>query len=175
MIEIVVATGWAAHLLHWSLALATAGRSAAQRTEWKREVAVRLTMLVGIMAAVTAGPADRVALPAAVTVIAAVLFLAGHLFAIAGRTTLGSAWSIGTRPRPGAELRRTGVYAAVRHPIYAGVFLALVMQLMLLQNVAALALLLGAIIIVPVKIAAEDRWLARHQGAGRMARRSSHD
>jgi protein-S-isoprenylcysteine O-methyltransferase Ste14 len=175
MIEIVVATGWAAHMLHWSLALATAGRAAAQRTEWRREVAVRLAMLIGITVAVAAGPADRVALPAAVTVIAAVLFLAGHTVAIAGRSTLGPAWSIGTRPRPGAEPRRTGLYAAVRHPIYAGVFLALVMQLALLQNVAALALLLGAIIIVPVKIVAEERWLARHQDVGGLARRSSHD
>ena len=174
MIEIIVTTGWAVHLAHWSLALATAGRAAAQRTEWRREAAVRLAMLIGIAAAVIAGPADRVALPAAVTIIATVLFLGGHLVAIAGRSSLGPAWSIGTRPRPGAEQRRSGLYAAVRHPIYAGVFLALVMQLALLQNVAALALLFGAIIVVPVKIAAEERWLARHD-TGRMASGSSHD
>ena len=174
MIQIIVATGWTAHLLHWSLALATAGPAAAQRTEWRREVAVRLAMLIGITVAVTAGPADRVALPAAATIVAAVLFLVGHMVAIAGRSSLGPAWSIGTRPRPGAEQRRSGLYAAVRHPIYAGVCLALVMQLALLQNVATLALLLGAIIVVPVKIAAEERWLAQHD-AGRLARRSSHD
>lgn len=165
MTEVIVATGWAAHLLHWSFALATARRAAAHRTEWRREVVVRLAMLIGITAAVTAGTADRVALPAAVTVVAALLFLGGHAVAIAGRSTLGSAWSIGTRPRAGAEQRRTGLYAAVRHPIYTGVLIALVMQLAMLQNAASLALLLGAMIIVPAKIAAEERWLARHHDA----------
>jgi protein-S-isoprenylcysteine O-methyltransferase Ste14 len=165
MIEVIVATGWTAHLLHWSLALATARRAAAHPGEWRREVVVRMAMLIGIIAALATGPADRVALPAPAMVFAAVLFVAGHTVAIAGRSMLGSAWSIGTRPRPGAEQRRSGLYAAVRHPIYAGVFIALMMQLAMLQNAASLALLLGAMIIVPVKIVVEERWLARHHGA----------
>ncbi|MGH7447122.1 MAG: isoprenylcysteine carboxylmethyltransferase family protein, partial [Longimicrobiales bacterium] len=74
------------------------------------------------------------------------------------------AWSIGTRPRPGVARQRSGLYALLRHPIYGGVLIALVMQLVLLQNLASLALLLGAAVIVPVKIMAEERWLAADAG-----------
>jgi hypothetical protein len=45
------------------------------------------------------------------------------------------------------------------------VLIALATQLALLQNAASLALLLGAMIIVPVKIVVEQRWLARRHGA----------
>jgi protein-S-isoprenylcysteine O-methyltransferase Ste14 len=164
MIEALVLTGWGAHLLHWVHALAAARRAAAHPAEWVRELAVRAAMLLAVLAGVIAGPGGHVAFRPAAVAAAALLFLTGHAIAITGRSTLGRAWSIGTRPRPGGERQRSGLYAAVRHPIYAGVLLALLMQLLLLQNVASAALLLGAAIVVPAKVRAEERWLARQQG-----------
>jgi protein-S-isoprenylcysteine O-methyltransferase Ste14 len=165
MIELLVLAGWGTHLAHWATSLAAARRAAARPTEWRRELIVRAAMLVGVIAAVGAGPAGRVPLTALLTAAVALLFLAGHAVAIAARATLAGAWSIGTRPRAGATRRRAGLYGALRHPIYAGVLLALAMQLVLLQNAASLVLLLGAVIVVPVKIVAEERWLARSRSA----------
>ena len=45
---------------------------------------------------------------------------------LAGALTLGRSLRPSPRPRAGAHLVRTGVYALVRHPIYAGLILAAV-------------------------------------------------
>ena len=55
------------------------------------------------------------------------LLLAGVIFAIWARFKLGSNWAgiiVGTRE--GQELVQTGPYAVVRHPIYAGILIAMI-------------------------------------------------
>jgi protein-S-isoprenylcysteine O-methyltransferase Ste14 len=59
-----------------------------------------------------------------VQLIGAVLVAAGALAAIAGVAALGRALTPFPRPGEGARLRQSGVYGWVRHPIYAGIFLA---------------------------------------------------
>ena len=54
-----------------------------------------------------------------------ILTLAGGAFAVWGRLTLGKIWSARVTIKENHKLVRTGPYALVRHPIYAGGLLAL--------------------------------------------------
>jgi protein-S-isoprenylcysteine O-methyltransferase Ste14 len=56
----------------------------------------------------------------------AALTLAGVLFAIWARYTIGKEWSAEIQIKQGHELIRSGPYAHIRHPIYTGILLALV-------------------------------------------------
>jgi protein-S-isoprenylcysteine O-methyltransferase Ste14 len=53
------------------------------------------------------------------------LTLAGVLFAIWARTTIGKEWSAEIQIKQGHQLIRTGPYAQIRHPIYTGILLAI--------------------------------------------------
>ena len=53
-----------------------------------------------------------------------VLAIAGLLFAMWARVHLGRNWSAAVTSKEGHELIRSGPYRIVRHPIYAGLFLA---------------------------------------------------
>ena len=55
----------------------------------------------------------------------AALTLAGVLFAIWARFTIGKEWSAEVQIKEGHQLIRTGPYAHIRHPIYTGMLLAL--------------------------------------------------
>jgi protein-S-isoprenylcysteine O-methyltransferase Ste14 len=165
MIRLALAAGWTLHTAQWLAALIRAGRGAAAPGEWAREVAIRTGMVALVVAAVIAPFGDLVTLgPRAVGVLLA-FFFAGQLLAMAGRSALGEAWSIGTRTRSGAGARRRGLYAVIRHPIYAGTTTAAAAQAVLTQNVPGLLLLVGALAVVAAKIRAEERWLrARSHG-----------
>lgn len=52
------------------------------------------------------------------------LTLAGILFAIWARTTIGREWSAEVQIKEGHKLIRSGPYARIRHPIYTGILLA---------------------------------------------------
>ncbi|MGA6956537.1 MAG: isoprenylcysteine carboxylmethyltransferase family protein, partial [Candidatus Acidiferrales bacterium] len=56
----------------------------------------------------------------------AVLTLAGALFAIWARHTIGKEWSAEVQIKEGHRLIRSGPYAHIRHPIYTGLLLALI-------------------------------------------------
>jgi len=161
VIELVLAAGWLLHLGGWTLALRRAGRSAAGAGEWARELVLRLLMLLLILAAlalpagavVRAGPVARVLLLS--------VFWLGQLLAVGARTWLGKAWGIGVQPRD-AEVH-AGPYAVVRHPIYLGTGLAILAQLALLQNLPALVLAVGALVLVPLKMHVERGLLRNGQ------------
>ena len=52
------------------------------------------------------------------------LSVAGVLFAIWARRTIGKDWSAEVQIKEGHELIRSGPYARIRHPIYTGILLA---------------------------------------------------
>jgi protein-S-isoprenylcysteine O-methyltransferase Ste14 len=52
------------------------------------------------------------------------LTLAGVLFAVWARATIGKDWSAEVQIKEGHELIRSGPYAHIRHPIYTGILLA---------------------------------------------------
>jgi protein-S-isoprenylcysteine O-methyltransferase Ste14 len=55
----------------------------------------------------------------------AAMTLAGVLFAIWARYTIGKEWSAEIQIKQGHELIRLGPYAHIRHPIYSGILVAL--------------------------------------------------
>ena len=94
------------------------------------------------------------------------LIAGGLALAIWGARSLGPGLTPGTEPLPGAPLVVTGAYAHVRHPIYAGVVLALAGYTLAWSN-WTLALVVGAVALqlLDAKARAEERWLAeRHPG-----------
>jgi protein-S-isoprenylcysteine O-methyltransferase Ste14 len=60
----------------------------------------------------------------AVQVLGTMLAIAGLLFAAWARLHLGKNWSAAVTSKEGHELVRSGPYRIVRHPLYAGLFLA---------------------------------------------------
>lgn len=89
---------------------------------------------------------------------------AGVALSLAGALTLGRALTPFPRPRAKAPLKQRGVYAWVRHPIYAGILLAaLGWSLWWLSAAGVFATLLAAVFF-DRKAAREEAWLsARHR------------
>ena len=87
---------------------------------------------------------------------------AGLAIAIWGVRSLGRSLTPGTEPLPGAPLVTSGAYAHVRHPIYAGIVLALAGYTLAWSN-WTLALLAGLLTWAYFngKAKAEERWLVR--------------
>jgi protein-S-isoprenylcysteine O-methyltransferase Ste14 len=55
----------------------------------------------------------------------AYVVLAGVLFAIWARRTIGKEWSAEVQIKEGHQLIRSGPYAHIRHPIYTGILIAI--------------------------------------------------
>ena len=89
-----------------------------------------------------------------------VLLVAGAAIAGWGVRSLGPSLTPGTEPLPGAPLVTTGAYAYTRHPIYAGLVLALGGYTLAWSN-WTLALILGFLAqqYFEAKARAEERWL----------------
>jgi protein-S-isoprenylcysteine O-methyltransferase Ste14 len=94
------------------------------------------------------------------------LIAAGLSLATWGVRSLGPSLSPGTEPSPGAPLVTSGAYAHVRHPIYAGIVLALTGYTLAWSN-WTLALLAGLLTWAYFngKAKAEERWLVRRHPA----------
>ena len=87
-----------------------------------------------------------------------VLMLVGLSFAVWARRTLGGNWSGAVTLKEGHVLVTTGPYGVVRHPIYLGVFAAMLGTALVVGEVRAFLPLLG-IFGVWRKIAAEEALL----------------
>ena len=103
------------------------------------------------------GPAESLAVLAGIGAVAIGGALVGK-----GIRGLGASLSPLPRPREGADLVQSGVYARIRHPIYAGLILAslgwgtLTCSLPALGAAALLAVFLDA------KARREESWLLQH-------------
>jgi protein-S-isoprenylcysteine O-methyltransferase Ste14 len=88
-----------------------------------------------------------------------VLEAAGLALAVAARVELGRSFTVLPRPRERATLRRHGVYAHARHPIYGGLLLLLVGVALHRSALVFLptAVLAGVFIFKSVR---EEAWLA---------------
>lgn len=87
---------------------------------------------------------------------------AGVLLMGWGVRSLGRNLTPGTEPLPEAELVTSGAYARVRHPIYAGLVLALTGYALAWSNwTLALALGLVSLQYFRAKARAEEAWLIR--------------
>jgi len=156
----LLVAGWVAHALSWSRAASRVGRRAARPAEWPREVVLRGLIGMLLVAAFVAPPGSSAPdHPFASAFL--LLFVAGHFLAVWARRELGDAWGIGTTPRSSDTAIRSGPYRRVSHPIYLGTFVALASQFVLLRNLPSALLLVGAALVIPVKIRAENRIIGR--------------
>ncbi len=95
-----------------------------------------------------------------VGVVVGLALIAGGVVLVArGVADLGAAMTPVPRPRDGAELVETGVYALVRHPIYGG--LVLVAFGWALVRASIVAAILAAVLatVLHLKSVREERWL----------------
>lgn len=129
----IVGVCWAAFIAYWLVSAFGAKRTAGG-FPWRREVSLRLGVLVVIIVLVNlfrAGHVVRgfwhatIATNPIVDVAGVVLCLAGMAVAIAARISLGKNWGMPMTRKENPELVTTGPYRWVRHPIYSGFLLAM--------------------------------------------------
>ena len=85
--------------------------------------------------------------------------VAGAAFAIWARLLLGANWSATVTVKQNHELKRTGPYAIVRHPIYSGFLLAMLGTAIAYGEIRGLIALLIALIAWRVKSLIEERFM----------------
>lgn len=88
------------------------------------------------------------------------LTAAGCAFAVWARALLGANWSATVTLKEGHELVRTGPYALVRHPIYAGFLVAVLGTALVIGEVRALLAFAIAFVAWDEKTRREERFLA---------------
>jgi protein-S-isoprenylcysteine O-methyltransferase Ste14 len=88
-----------------------------------------------------------------------VMVLAGLAFAVWARVYLGRNWSATVTVKQDHELVRTGPYGVVRHPIYAGILLALLGTAIAIGEWRGLLAFLSITIGFLFKIRVEERFM----------------
>jgi protein-S-isoprenylcysteine O-methyltransferase Ste14 len=86
--------------------------------------------------------------------------VAGLAFSVWGRLHLGTNWSVSVTLKDAHELIRTGPYALVRHPIYAGCLAAVAGSAVIRAQwygVLGVALIFASL---AYKVRVEERWLS---------------
>jgi len=95
----------------------------------------------------------------------AVFYLAGHCLVSWARFSIGRSFQMGGMvPRSDDELRVTGAYAIVRHPMYTALFCFNFGLTLLVQSVVVLLLFLTLMVAIVRLIPVEDAQLERAYG-----------
>ena len=167
----IIGALWAILGLYW---LAAAfGRKRAEKREPAAERLVHILLMIGGFALLYSpdprfGALNRRFLPASplLGIFGVVLTAAGVAFAIWARAHLGKYWSGDVAIRQEHRLIRTGPYKFIRHPIYAGMLLALIGTVMVIGEYRAIVgfgvILLGFV----NKARKEESFLRAQFGAG---------
>jgi protein-S-isoprenylcysteine O-methyltransferase Ste14 len=92
------------------------------------------------------------------------VLVAGRGLAVWARRHLGSYWSGHLVIRADHRLIRSGPYAAVRHPIYAGLVLGMLGTAIAVGEWRGLLAVLLLVVAYLRKIRKEERWLLRDLG-----------
>ena len=88
------------------------------------------------------------------------LLIAGALLAFTGAVSLGRWLTPFPQPLPESQLRTTGAYALVRHPLYSGILLMAFGWSLYSNSVAGLAFDAMLFVFFDRKAVHEERWLA---------------
>jgi protein-S-isoprenylcysteine O-methyltransferase Ste14 len=92
------------------------------------------------------------------------IIVAGLGFSVWGRRHLGPNWSVSVTLKADHELVRSGPYALVRHPIYAGCLFAIAGAAVVTEQwrgVIGFALIFASL---AYKVRVEERWLSEYFG-----------
>ncbi len=93
-----------------------------------------------------------------------VLFVAGYVGRIASLRQLGRAYSRSFEPDPAGRLVTTGIYSAVRHPLYAFYLLELIAFLLVRSNIISAVAVILASWATLYRIRGEEAWLLERFG-----------
>jgi protein-S-isoprenylcysteine O-methyltransferase Ste14 len=91
-------------------------------------------------------------------VIGVLSLVCGLVVAVMGATGLGSSLTANPAPLPGATMKADGVYAVVRHPIYAGL-LQVALGVALMSGPWALVPALALVVLLDLKRRVEEEFL----------------
>jgi protein-S-isoprenylcysteine O-methyltransferase Ste14 len=104
--------------------------------------------------------------------IGAALALAGVAFASWARLALGRNWSgLVMTVREGHQLVQTGPYALVRHPIYSGMFAAILGTALTIGTLASWLAVAAGLAGILIRVEVEERLMATEFGAAHAAYR----
>jgi len=128
----IIAGFWLIFVAYWAIAAVGAKRSASRR-RWRREIGVRLVVILSIVALLQSrslrqflAQVQRSAGHSAILGWTGVaLCLLGFGLAVNARRHLGRNWGMPTSRKEQPELVTSGPYAHIRHPIYTGLILAM--------------------------------------------------
>jgi protein-S-isoprenylcysteine O-methyltransferase Ste14 len=159
---------WLVFLGWWLLRAFGTARTVEKESRGSRVLFV-LPMFAGMLlvfSGVPLGPLGRHLWPRPMPLVVTALALEwlGIAFAIWAREALGKLWSGTVTLKEGHRVVRSGPFRYVRHPIYAGVLLALVGLGLVRANLAALIALPLVVAGLRYKIATEERLLLTHLG-----------
>jgi len=118
--------------------------------------AVQFVLFCGILAAPFVGRFDG---PLWLRLLGLVILGAGVVVAVLGYRQLGSSHSPWTNPTEGAHIVTTGIYAHIRHPIYAGWIIATVGWALLFCSFLGIAVAVAIFIFYDLRSREEERWL----------------
>jgi len=167
--EILVLLAWLTFWVVWLAGAFGNARTVKSAPGWDR-VLIALALAAGLLAwrSGLAGPSLRSAAfpePLPLVVLGLAILYGGVALAVWARVHLGRFWSGRVTLKEGHQLIRSGPYAIVRNPIYAGI-LAMALGSALAEGNAALFLAVGVLLVTFVlKIRAEEKLLSEQFGA----------
>ncbi len=127
-------------------------------------VVLQGVLLLGVLAAGPLGPGWPAVVSRPFLAMATVVAIVGAWLFFAGAFGLGAQLTPFPRPVEGGELRDTGVFGIVRHPIYGGVLLLALAWSLATSPLALLPTLLLAVLF-EAKSRREEHWLEQHHPA----------
>jgi protein-S-isoprenylcysteine O-methyltransferase Ste14 len=130
--KLLIFASWLTFIAYWALLARSAKRSVRDKWWWPRELGLRLAIFILLLLALHVLRAHHIRLRhylVNVNPIAgffgAALCSCGVIFAVWARVCLGGNWGMPMTEKADPELVMSGPYAYVRHPIYAGIILAI--------------------------------------------------
>ncbi len=91
--------------------------------------------------------------------------IAGVMFAIWARVTLGRNWSGIVTVKQNHELIRTGPYAWVRHPIYTGITIAVIGTVIFDGELRSIILFVAILLALTHKMKIEEQFMTEQFGS----------
>ena len=163
----LIAAAWVAWLLTWILAAGWSARTASHHDLGAESPSRVLTLAAIVMIIASYWPVQTAMLwitPAIVAWVMFALVVAGLGFTWVARLHLGPLWSSTSAPTEDHRIVDTGPYRIVRHPVYAGLLLAVIATAAergRIEAVAGAAVLIAAI---SLRAKLQERFLRRDLG-----------
>lgn len=162
-----IAAAWIVWLFAWILAAGWSARTASHHDLGAESPSRVLTLAAVVMVLASYWPLPEAVLwttPEAIRWAMATLVMIGLGFTWAARLHLGPLWSSTSAPTEDHRIVDTGPYGIVRHPVYAGLLLAVFATAIERGRLEALAGALVLIAAISLRAKLEERLLRRDLG-----------